>query len=544
MKVRHAVAVMALSLLALAPAAAGAAAIPGAPALLDAVERGDADNVRLLLEQGANVNGSAPDGTTALHVAVQREDRTLVDLLLRAGADTKAVNRYGVAPLFVAVTAGNAPIVERLLTAGADPKAALPEGETALMTASRTGNADVIRVLLARGADPNATESLRGQTALMWAAAENHGTAIKALATAGAKIDARSSGGFTPLLFAVRAGRIDSVRALLESGADVNDTVQPPNARPAAPAAPRPPAPSPNPTSSETRTDPQLAALLRVFDTGIRAARGNGAGMSALVLAVLNAHFELAAFLVEQGADANAAVHGWTALHQIAWTRRPPIQHGLPPAVPTGQMDSLALARLLLTKGANPNLRQTREPGDGARSILNRLGSTPYLQAAKLADVPYMRVLLEHGADPSIATEEGATPLMAAAGVGIWHVGESAGTNEEAFEAVKLAYEQGNDVNAVDANGDTALHGAAHRGADAMVRFLVEKGAKLNVPNRLGWTPWIIADGVFYPNTYNRHIETAELLLKLGADPTAGRRRPEDLPPSEAQAVASARPPR
>jgi ankyrin repeat protein len=278
--------------------------------------------------------------------------------------------------------------------------------------------------------------------------------------------------------------------------------------------------------------------LAQVFNTGLRG-RGTGtAGASALQIAIVNAHFELAAELLDRGADPNTSTLGWTPLHQLAWTRRPPIQHGLPPAVQTGRLDSLDLAKKLLEKGANPNARMTREPSDGARNILNRIGSTPFLQAAKLGDVPYMRLLLASGADPSITTEEGATPLMAASGVGIWQVGESAGTNEEAFEAAKICVEAGNDVNAVDANGYTALHGAAHRGANEIVRLLVEKGAKLNVVNALGWTPWIIADGVFYPNTYNRRLDTAALLLELGADPKVGKRRPEDLPPSEESTVA------
>jgi ankyrin repeat protein len=253
----------------------------------------------------------------------------------------------------------------------------------------------------------------------------------------------------------------------------------------------------------------------------------------------MNGHFDLAADLLDHGADPNADGQGWTALHQIAWTRKPPIQHGLPNAVTTGTMDSLTLARALLAHGADPNAPQNGEPADGARNILDRIGSTPFLAAAKLGDTEYMRVLVAGGADPSLNTWEETTPMMAAAGVGIWRVGESAGTNDEALAAVKLCYELGNDVNAVNANGDTALHGAALRGSSDIVKFLVEKGAKLDVRNYTGWTPLTIAEGVMYPNTFWRAIDTAALLRQMGAkDP--GQRRPQDLLPDEVAAAAAA----
>jgi len=521
-----------------------AAATGGSPALLDAVKRGNHAAIRTLLQQ-VDANAAEPDGTTALHLAVLHDDAGSVELLLGAGANVQAANRYGVTPLMIASTNGNASIIERLLDAGADPDTATSEGETVLMTAARTGNVAAVRALLSRSATVGATEQWRGQTALMWAAAENHASTVKALLDAGADLKVRSNGGFTALLFAVRSGARDAVNVLLDAGADVNDAIDAPPRRGSAmtSSAPAPAAPARSTQSGAAAlgaranagsNDPSVDRLLQAFNTGSRATRGDGPnGTSALVLAITNAHFELAGLLLDRGADPNAGRQGWSPLHQIALTRKYPIQHGLPPPVPTGNLSSLELARKLLEHGANVDARMTKEPADGARNVLDRIGSTPFLQASKLADVPYMRVLLEHGADPSIATEEGATALMAAAGVGIWQVGESAGTNEEAFEAVKLCYDVGNDVNAIDKNGDTALHGAAHRGANDIVKFLVEKGAKLNVVDKLGWTPWIIADGVFYPNTYNRRLDTAELLLKLGADPKIGKRRPEDLAPSD-----------
>ena len=518
--------------------------------LQEAVRAGDRAAVRAALaRRPSDAAKPGPDGTTPLHWAVQRDDLDIVDALLEAGADARAANRYGATPLYVACQNGNAAIIGRLLKAGADARSASPDGETMLMTAARTGKVEAVRLLLAHGADPTAREQSRGQTALMWAASENHADVIHALVEAGAGVNVRSSGGFTALLFAVRAGRVEAVRALLAGGASPNDAVA---------AAPRPgaPAAAPPPTTAATggaignaaggrlsasNPDP-LTTLFQVFNTGSRATSRTGPGTSALIMAIMNGHFALAAELLDRGADPSGDGPGWTALHQIAWTRRPPIQHGLPPPVQTGTTDSLTLARKLLERGANPNARMTKEPADGARNILNRLGSTPFLQAAKLADIPYMKLLLEFKADPSMTTVEGATPLMAAAGVGIWHTGESAGTNAEAFEAAKLLVDLGNDVNAVDANGDTALHGAALRGAPEIIQLLVGHGAKIDVVNRIGWTPWIIADGVFYPNTYNRELEAADLLLKLGADRTLGKRRDVDLPPTEALATTAQAP--
>ena len=523
-----------VALLAMASMAAGRT-----QTLSGAVKEGDRTALRAMLREKVDVNAPGPDGTTALHWAVRRDDLEAVELLLRAGANATLANRYGVTPLTVACTNGNATIIEKLLQAGADPNSSTSEGEPAVLTAARTGKLEAVKMLLAHGADPKATERWRGQTALMWAAAENHAETVETLLEAGADLKARTDGGFTALLFAARAGGIDALKALLDAGADVNDTIQTGAARNASAAPPRPAAP---PAAGNGQgSNNNLTQLLQVFNTGIRGRAGPG-GTSALVVAITNAHFELAALLLDRGADPNADGQGWTALHQLAWTRRPPIQHGLPPAVLTGTMTSLEFAEKLLQYGADPDARMTKEPGDGARNVLNRICSTPFLQAAKLADVPYMRLLLDYGADPSIPTVENATPLMAAAGVGIWQLGENAGNNEEAFEAVKLCYERGNDVNAVDVNGDTALHGAAHRGANAIVKFLVEKGAKLDVVNTLGWTPWIIADGVFYPNTYNRRLDTAAFLVQLGADTKVGKRRPEDLPPNEAQTVKSGQP--
>jgi len=440
--------------------------------LVQAVKTGNVQTVRALVKAKADANSADPDGTTALHWAVQQGNAELVDLLVRSGAKVAAANRYGVTPLTVACTNGNAAIVERLLAAGADPNAAFADGETPLMTASRTGSVETIKALIARGANVRARELRKGQTALMWAAAENNVGAIRALIEAGADLNERSKGGsFTPYLFAVRAGHVDAARAFVDAGVDVNQSL----------------------------TD----------------------GTSALVLAVVNAHYELAGALLDKGASPNADKQGWTALHQIAWSRRHNAGFNLPGPVATGGLDSLELVRKLVQKGANVNARMTKEPRDGNRNQLNRIGSTAFLMAAKSDDVPLMRALLENGADPSLKTNRGTTALMAAAGVGIWAPGENPGTHEEALNAVKLALEAGGGkVNDIDQDGETALHGAVYRGgAIPVIQFLIDKGATLDVKNKKGWTPVVVADGVEYtPAVLKRYPEAAALLRKTMRD--------------------------
>jgi len=441
----------------------------GPLSLIDAVKAGDLTTVRALLAKQADVAAAEADGTTALHWAVENDNDALVAVLLAAGAKAQAVNRHGITPIHRAATNGNASIVNRLLAAGADATFATPAGETPLMMAARTGNAAAVQALIAKGAVVNTREAWRGQTALMWAASENNVEAIRVLVKAGADIHAKSTSGmFTPLLFAVRGGHLESTRALLDAGANVNE---------------------------------------RLPD-----------GMSALVLAVYNAHYELAAVLLERGADPNAAAQGWSALHQVVWSRRPNRGFNLPAAVPTGTLDSLELVRRLVTRGADVNARITKEPRDGNRNMLNRIGGTPFLMAAKSADVPLMRVLLDCAADPKVTTTDGTSALMAAAGVGVYGPGESPGTAEEAFEAVKLAFEVGGgDVNGANKDGETALLGAVYRGgAVPVIQFLADKGARLDAPNKKQWTPLVAAEGVVYASSgIRRYPEAAALIRKL-----------------------------
>ena len=432
--------------------------------LIDAVKANDVAAVRAFLDKRVDVNAVQPDGTTALHWAVEREATEIVPLLIRAGANVKATNRYGASPLWLAALNGEARTIEMLLEAGADPSAASDEGETALMVAARTGKLDAVNRLLARGADPNVKEQWRGQTALMWAAAEGYAPVIDALVARGADVNARSNGGFTAILFAAREGRITAVETLIKAGADMNDSL------PIRRRAPQNgPAPPPDP------------------------------GPNVFLLAAANAHYELAAWLLDRGADPNAAPQGFTALHQVSWVRKAGIAGSNNPAPQgSGTMDSLTFVRKLVAKGATLDARATKKPNMGV-TTLNSIGATPFLLAARTADAPLMKLLAELGANPLLTNEDGSTPLMVAAGLGTNAPGEDPGTEPEVLDAVKVALDLGNDLNAIDKNGETAMHGAAYKHVPTVVHYLADKGARANVwnrPNSKGWTPLKIAEGV------------------------------------------------
>jgi ankyrin repeat protein len=458
------------------------------------VKSKDKDSIRTLLRQGADVNTPEPDGTTALHWAAHWNDLETADLLIRAGADVRAANRYGATPLSEAASNGSAALVERLLKGGADPNTLVTsQGQTVLMTAARVGNVDAVKALLDHGAYVDARESFRGQTALMWAAAEGHAPVVKLLLardadhkarsidrettppklTAGTPVVAISRGGLTALLFAARQGQIEATKALLDGGADINQ-----------------------PDSD---------------------------GNNAIVLALLNSHYDLAQMLIDRGADPNvAAKDGRTPLytavemHDVDWSP-------LPARKVEDKTAALDIVKSLLAKGANVNAQLTaaspiaKVAQDLGDRTLNT-GATPFMRAARSGDVAVMKLLLEHKADPKLANKNGLTALSVAAGLN-WS-DKIKGSDDEALEAVKLCAELGLDVNAATEQGDTALHGAALRGVDSIVTFLVEKGAKLNTENKAGLTPLDIAVGKV-PTGAPRdpHPTTVALIKELGGKP-------------------------
>ena len=492
--------------------AAGSLAAGADTRFADAAMRGDTEGLRSMLSDRTAINTPQSDGTTALHWAVRHDDITTTDALIQAGANVKATNRYGVTPMSLAATNGDAVMIRKLLDAGADPNTATPGGETALMTAARTGKVDAIALLLDRGADVNAKDTVHAQTALMWAVIENHMEAVKMLLSRGADMNAHTNvtvpkgeyvparaggasgsgiirqralptadGGMTPLLFAVRDGNVEMTRLLLDHGANIN-------------------------SSSGNHTSPLLIALL-------------------------NGEVGLATELLEKGADPNAPdAYGRGALFAAIDLRN--FNHEKYGDLPTDGRDPLDLIKALLKKGAAPNAKTNTVPVHGLMqfdaSWVNFDGQTSFLRAALSGDIEVMRLLLENGADPNIATTQGTTALMAASGIN-WIPGQTySHTEAEYVEAVKLCLARGADVNATNSLGFTAMHGAANRGWESVIQILADHGAKLDIKDNAGRTPMTFAEGIFLAVRPPEAKPKAIALLKqLLAAPTAA---PASLP--------------
>ena len=467
----------------------GPASING-PVLIAAARRGDGDAVRTLLAEGADVDVRYGDGTRALHWAVHLDAGDVVTLLIAAGADVNADDDHGVTALSLASLNASVDLVRILLAAEADPNAARTSGETVLMTAARVGNVEVVRLLLAAGADPNVTEALLGQTALMFAIASNHTQVARVLVDGGAEVSARTNNRFTPLLFAAQQGNIDAAQFLLSAGADVNES-------------------APDGIGGNTNARTRF-----VGDTDAHA----------LLVAIDSGHDDMALFLLDGGGDPNHNGAGRTPLHSAVQQRMPRV------------------VSALLQQDADPNVRLERSLPFVSRRINQDngltptvIGATPFFLAATFGDVESMRFLVEGGADPTLTTNDGTTALMVAAGAdyvegadkyGRRWFGDNLPLEESALEAVEYILDLGLDVNAVNDDAQTALHGAVYLGGVLLVPLLLERGADIDAINDRGQTPWIIAaEGEYRAGSFYTHKETGNLLEALGADITLG----EDL---------------
>lgn len=545
--------------------------------LTDAAMRDDKDAVRSLLKEKIDINASQGDGATALHWAAYNDDLEMAKLLLAAGANIRAATREGaITPLFMACTNGNAAMIAEFLKAGADANSVKSNGTTALMTAASSGSAEAVKVLLDHGANVNAKESTRGQTALMFAAALNRSAVIKVLVAQGAdpnvpttvrklervrfdqdgnivedrpgrgaaglagknpdavaldvfaqalgltaalyrpqlgtnehaaldvfahsvgfksvaylpdlnaskraakagdvaargprKIGADFMGGMTALLYAAREGNMEAAQALIEANADVNEV------------------------SSEEHFSP-------------------------IVMAIINGHYDVAKFLLDHGADPNlASISGLAALYATIDVQWAPKAWVPQPKTDQEKITYLQLMSELLDHGAKVNAQLGEKLW--FRSFTNDYtwvdpaGATAFWRAAQSSDIAALRLLAAHGADPQMKNKDGDTPLMAAAGIG-WAANWSINAPYPGIDAVKYCVELGNDVNAADLRGYTALHGAAYLGNNDMVNYLVSKGAKVDAKSKAGDSVADMANG---PTRFGQpHADTVALLEKLGS---------------------------
>jgi ankyrin repeat protein len=559
----------------------------------DAAMRGDKAAIQKLLAQKADVNAPQNDGATALHWAVFHGDKELVQQLVRAGANVGAANREGATPMWLASVLGDPAILSALIEGGADPNEKMPLGRTPLMVAARTGRVDAMKVLLDHGADPNAKETLRGTTPLMWAADEGHAEAIKLLIDRGADVKARSapaergrgpalgkSGDPRRAVAALGAaiasgqpspglGQLGGLNGSPRAGGGARGDAVPAGAGQAggrggrrggaagdgdqnddafvAAFGNRGPQPKDGgqltPLVFAVRSN-DLASVKTLLAAGADINQTTGYGWSPLLVATQNRYYKLGAYLLDHGANPNLANKGgWVPLYLATDNRN--IENGDYP-VRKGDIDHLDFIKLLLDKGSNVNARikdSTETRTVFTNQWLDENGATAFLRASQSGDVVLMKLLLERGADPKIKTELGVTALEVAAGIG-WVEGITyEWSPKDTLEAVRLLLDLGLDPNDQAATGRVALHGAAHKGATAVVQLLVDRGARMdirdygNTDNRGSrelathtWLPVDYADGLVRVGVQSAipHPETGLLLRKLMTEkglptPPAGR---------------------
>jgi uncharacterized protein len=405
--------------------------------------------------EATDIDHRNPDGSTPLQWAAYEGDVAEVRRLLDAGADASLANDYGATPMGLAAEVADTEILKLLLDAGADADSPNADGQTALMAVARTGNVEAAKALLDHGATVDARESWGGQTALMWASARRHPEMMELLIAHGAAVDARSihrdyqrhvtaegrpkstdSGGFTPLLYAARENCIACVDVLLTSGADID------------------------------LPDPD--------------------GVSPLNLAIMNANWDLAERLIERSADVDQwDIYGEAPLYTAVGLRSR-TDGGRASIDPPNQTDGLTIIRLLLERGANPNMQLFFRPAN-VRGSTNTRGSTPLIRAANAGDLELVQLLLEHGADATLYMADRQTPIH---GVLAGRVAEP-----EALELIKILYTAGTDVDVValvnhieEVRGGTALHYAVRKRYKEVIQLLASYGIDMNAKDQDGLT--------------------------------------------------------
>jgi ankyrin repeat protein len=505
-----------LSLAALVTVEASASGIDDE--LRDAAKQGDRIAAARLLDSGADVRATADDGTTALHWAARADSLDTVKLLLEAGADARAADLYDVTPLYLAAENGSAEVIAALLAAGADPNTAAPTGQTALMTAVRNGRADAVALLLDHGAVLDARDPEFEQTALMIAVREGYPEVVALLLERGADVDAHTIVGPTPAFIppCKRTG-------CFSEGAGINRGGIPDRGwRPAAKGGLTP--------LLYAARDGRVAEAEQLLAAGANVELAEANGIRPLLMALLNNQLDVVHLLLKHGADVNADdFWGRSPLFAAVEYRNRDLRHRDLVDEPVDRAALLDVITLLIERGANVNAR-TREWPFSRTSFTSDLswvdmtGQTPFLRAALAGDTTTMRLLLAHGADPNIATFEGTTALMAAAGVN-WTVAQTYTESPEALiEAIEMCLELGADVNAVNSMGVTAMIGAANRGSNDIIKLLHSKGARLDVVDKQGRSPVRWAEGVFLATTGAEiKPETIALLQELAGERAGAR---------------------